>query len=91
MVPEKAIQCQTEDDCFALFSLLPPTETALLNWVVSIMADVVQHKHINKMNSHNIAMSFAQNMTQMADPLNALMYVQVMVEMADPLNALIYN
>ncbi|XP_071710912.1 rho GTPase-activating protein 5-like [Rutidosis leptorrhynchoides] len=79
LAPEQVIQCQTEDDCFALFRLLPPTETALLNWVVNLMADVVQHEHINKMNSHNIAMCFAPNMTQMADPLNALMYaVQVM-------------
>ncbi|KAJ0586219.1 putative Rho GTPase activation protein [Helianthus annuus] len=43
------------------------------------MADVVQYEHLNKMNSHNIAMVFAPNMTQMADPLTALMYaVQVM-------------
>ncbi|TVU26866.1 hypothetical protein EJB05_29436 [Eragrostis curvula] len=34
---------------------------------------------INKMNARNIAMVFAPNMTQMADPLTALMYaVQVM-------------
>ncbi|XP_071700720.1 rho GTPase-activating protein 5-like [Rutidosis leptorrhynchoides] len=79
LAPEQVMQCQTEDDCFALCRLLPPTETALLNWAVNLMADVVQHEHLNKMNSHNIAMVFAPNMTQMADPLNALMYaVQVM-------------
>ncbi|KAI3688101.1 hypothetical protein L1987_81809 [Smallanthus sonchifolius] len=77
--PDQVMQCQSEDDCTALCRLLPPTETALLDWAVNLMADVAQHKHVNKMNSHNIAMVFAPNMTQMADPLTALMYaVQVM-------------
>ncbi|XP_076953805.1 rho GTPase-activating protein 5-like [Bidens hawaiensis] len=77
--PEQVMQCQSEDDCTALCRLLPPTETALLDWAINLMADVVQYEHVNKMNSHNIAMVFAPNMTQMADPLTALMYaVQVM-------------
>nr|XP_043637997.1 rho GTPase-activating protein 5-like [Erigeron canadensis] len=77
--PEQVMQCQSEDDCSTLCRLLPPTETALLNWAINLMADVVQYEHINKMNSHNIAMVFAPNMTQMVDPLTALMYaVQVM-------------
>ncbi|OEL25406.1 Rho GTPase-activating protein 1 [Dichanthelium oligosanthes] len=39
----------------------------------------IQEEQINKMNTRNIAMVFAPNMTQMADPLTALMYaVQVM-------------
>ncbi|KAL4591728.1 hypothetical protein LXL04_004699 [Taraxacum kok-saghyz] len=77
--PEQVMQCQSEEDCSTLVRLLPPTETALLDWAINLMADVVQHEHINKMNSHNIAMVFAPNMTQMIDPLTALMYaVQVM-------------
>ncbi|KAK1435046.1 hypothetical protein QVD17_00805 [Tagetes erecta] len=77
--PEQVMQCQSEDDCTAVCRLLPPTETALLDWAINLMADVVQHEHLNKMNSHNIAMVFAPNMTQMADPVTALMYaVQVM-------------
>ncbi|KAI3706493.1 hypothetical protein L6452_24277 [Arctium lappa] len=77
--PEEVMQCQSEEDCSTLIRLLPPTETALLDWAINLMADVVQHEHLNKMNSHNIAMVFAPNMTQMADPLTALMYaVQVM-------------
>ncbi|KVH90666.1 PAK-box/P21-Rho-binding [Cynara cardunculus var. scolymus] len=77
--PEEVMQCQSEEDCSTLVRLLPPTETALLDWAINLMADVVQHEHLNKMNSHNIAMVFAPNMTQMADPLTALMYaVQVM-------------
>ncbi|KAI3791521.1 hypothetical protein L2E82_05307 [Cichorium intybus] len=77
--PEQVMQCQSEEDCTTLLRLLPPTETALLDWAINLMADVVQHEHINKMNSHNIAMVFAPNMTQMVDPLTALMYaVQVM-------------
>lgn len=58
------MQCQTEDDCLELVRLLPLTEVALLDWAVNLMADVVQHEHLNKMNAHNIAMVFAPNMTQ---------------------------
>ncbi|CAN4120210.1 unnamed protein product [Withania somnifera] len=77
--PEQVMQCQSEDDCAALVRLLPPTEAALLDWAINLMADVVLEEHLNKMNSRNIAMVFAPNMTQMADPLTALMYaVQVM-------------
>nr|GEY96304.1 Rho GTPase-activating protein 5-like [Tanacetum cinerariifolium] len=79
LAPEAVIQCQSEEDCTTLCRQLPPTETALLDWAINLMADVVQHEHLNKMNSHNIAMVFAPNMTQMVDPLTALMYaVQVM-------------
>ena len=44
--------------------LLPPTEAALLDWAINLMADVVQHEDLNKMNARNIAMVFAPNMTQ---------------------------
>ncbi|XP_037492950.1 rho GTPase-activating protein 1 isoform X2 [Jatropha curcas] len=77
--PEQVMQCQTEDDCAELARHLPPTEAALLDWAINLMVDVVQQEHVNKMNARNIAMVFAPNMTQMADPLTALMYaVQVM-------------
>lgn len=77
--PEQVMQCQTEEDCLQLVRLLPPTESALLDWTINLMADVVQQEHLNKMNARNVAMVFAPNMTQMADPLTALMYaVQVM-------------
>ncbi|KAM3303138.1 rho GTPase-activating protein 5 [Capsicum chacoense] len=77
--PEQVMQCQSEEDCSTLVRLLPPTEAALLDWAINLMADVVLEEHLNKMNSRNIAMVFAPNMTQMADPLTALMYaVQVM-------------
>ncbi|KAL3518556.1 hypothetical protein ACH5RR_021145 [Cinchona calisaya] len=79
IAPEQIMQCQTMEDCAALVRLLPPSEAALLDWAINLMADVVQLEHLNKMNSRNIAMVFAPNMTQMADPLTALMYaVQVM-------------
>ncbi|GAV65403.1 RhoGAP domain-containing protein/PBD domain-containing protein [Cephalotus follicularis] len=77
--PEQVIQCQTEEECVELVSLLPPTEASLLDWAINLMTDVVQQEHQNKMNARNIAMVFAPNMTQMADPLTALMYaVQLM-------------
>ncbi|KQJ89407.1 hypothetical protein BRADI_4g25457v3 [Brachypodium distachyon] len=77
--PEQVMQCQSEEDCARVAKCLPPTEAALLDWAVNLMADVVQEEQINKMNDRNVAMVFAPNMTQMADPLTALMYaVQVM-------------
>uniref|UniRef100_A0ACD5YIG2 Uncharacterized protein n=1 Tax=Avena sativa TaxID=4498 RepID=A0ACD5YIG2_AVESA len=77
--PEQVMQCQSEEDCARAAKCLPLTEATLLDWAVNLMADVVQEEQINKMNARNIAMVFAPNMTQMADPLTALMYaVQVM-------------
>ncbi|KAJ8422085.1 hypothetical protein Cgig2_032294 [Carnegiea gigantea] len=77
--PEDVMRCESEEDCTELVRQLPPTEAALLDWAINLMADAVQEEHYNKMNAHNIAMVFAPNMTQMADPLTALMYaVQVM-------------
>ncbi|XP_044948089.1 rho GTPase-activating protein 4-like [Hordeum vulgare subsp. vulgare] len=77
--PEQVMQCQSEEDCARVAKCLPVAEAALLDWAVNLMADVVQEEKINKMNARNIAMVFAPNMTQMADPLTALMYaVQVM-------------
>ncbi|KAM7495928.1 hypothetical protein LguiA_020342 [Lonicera macranthoides] len=77
--PEEVLQCNTEESSFELTKQLRPTETALLNWAVDLMADVVEQEEFNKMNARNIAMVFAPNMTQMSDPLTALMHaVQVM-------------
>eukprot|EP00249_Psilotum_nudum_P036369 c6954_g1_i1 orf=771-1931(+) len=77
--PEQIMQCHTEEHFLELVKLLPPTQEALLNWAVNLMADVVQQENFNKMNARNIAMVFAPNMTQMSDPLTALMHaVQVM-------------
>ncbi|KAK4419397.1 Rho GTPase-activating protein 1 [Sesamum alatum] len=77
--PDEVMQAQSEDECTQLVRLLPPTEAALLDWAINLMADVAQFEHLNKMNARNVAMVFAPNMTQMSDPLTALMYaVQVM-------------
>jgi hypothetical protein len=77
--PEQVLHCNTEEQCIELVELLPPTQAALLRWVVELMADVVEEEESNKMNARNVAMVFAPNMTQMSDPLTALMHaVQVM-------------
>ncbi|KAK8693657.1 hypothetical protein V6N13_071230 [Hibiscus sabdariffa] len=79
LTPEQVMHCNTEEDCTELMKLLPQTEAALLDWAINLMADVVQHEQYNKMNARNVAMVFAPNMTQMADPLTALIHaVQVM-------------
>ncbi|KAK6137045.1 hypothetical protein DH2020_029212 [Rehmannia glutinosa] len=79
LTPEQVMHCNTEEECSMLVKLLPCTEAALLDWAINLMADVVQHQHHNKMNARNIAMVFAPNMTQMADPLTALIHAaQVM-------------
>ncbi|KAL6564270.1 Rho GTPase-activating protein 2 [Orobanche minor] len=77
--PEQVLQCSTDKDSVELIKQLKPTEHALLVWAVNLMADVVEQEEFNKMNTRNIAMVFAPNMTQMSDPLTALMHaVQVM-------------
>lgn len=77
--PEQVLQCNNEEESVDLVKQLKPTEAALLNWAVDLMADVVEEEESNKMNARNIAMVFAPNMTQMSDPLTALMHaVQVM-------------
>ncbi|KAL9255815.1 Rho GTPase-activating protein 1-like protein [Drosera capensis] len=77
--PEQVMHCNTEDECTELVLSLSQTEAALLDWAINLMADVVQNEHLNKMNARNIAMVFAPNMTQMLDPLTALIHaVQVM-------------
>lgn len=77
--PEEVLNCNTEDESVELIKQLKPTESALLNWAVDLMADVVEEEESNKMNARNIAMVFSPNMTQMSDPLTALMHaVQVM-------------
>jgi len=58
------MECKSEEESVALVRLLPTTQASLLDWAVNLMADVVQQEAINKMNSHNIAMVFAPNMTQ---------------------------
>lgn len=62
--PEQVLQCNTEEESVELVKQLKPTETALLNWAVDLMADVVEHEESNKMNARNIAMVFSPNMTQ---------------------------
>lgn len=62
--PEQVLQCNTEEEFVELVKQLKPTETALLNWAIDLMADVVEHEESNKMNARNIAMVFAPNMTQ---------------------------
>ncbi|KAJ4893372.1 Rho GTPase-activating protein 4 [Raphanus sativus] len=77
--PEKVMESESEDECVELVRMLPSTEASLLDWSINLMADVVEMECLNKMNARNIAMVFAPNMTQMLDPLTALMYaVQVM-------------
>lgn len=67
--PEHVMQAQSEEECAHLVSLLPPTEAALLDWAINLMADVAQFEHLNKMNARNIAMVFAPNMTQVSTHL----------------------
>ncbi|CAM0903246.1 unnamed protein product [Alopecurus aequalis] len=79
LTAEQVMHCNTEEECALLAAMLPPVEAALLDWAINLMADVVELESYNKMNARNIAMVFAPNMTQMADPLTALMHaVQVM-------------
>lgn len=67
--PDQVLACHGEKDTFALVKKLPPTEAALLDWAINLMADVVEEEASNKMNARNIAMVFAPNMTQVSTVL----------------------
>jgi hypothetical protein len=67
LTPEQVMHCNTEEECSHLASTLPPVEAALLEWAISLMADVVENESYNKMNARNIAMVFAPNMTKVTD------------------------
>lgn len=60
------MQAQTEEECARLVTLLPSTESALLDWAINLMADVAQLETFNKMTARNVAMVFAPNMTQVS-------------------------
>ncbi|GKA05525.1 hypothetical protein Tco_0684645 [Tanacetum coccineum] len=40
LTPEHVIHCNTENECTQLAKSLPPTEAALLDWAINLMADV---------------------------------------------------
>jgi hypothetical protein len=61
--PDEVARCQTEDDCARLCAArLTPPKAALLDWAVSLMADVAREEKDNKMGTRNVAMVFAPNM-----------------------------
>lgn len=66
------MRAQSEEECVRLVRLLPPTEAALLDWAINLMADVAQLESFNKMNARNIAMVFAPNMTQVSQNFHAI-------------------
>lgn len=72
LTQEQVVNCNTEEECVDLVKSLPPTEAALLHWVINLMADVVEHQEFNKMNPHNIAVVFAPNMTQVSSSYQIL-------------------
>ncbi|KAK6126420.1 hypothetical protein DH2020_039808 [Rehmannia glutinosa] len=86
--PEQVMEAQSEDECTHLVRLLPPTEAALLDWAINLMADVAQLEHFNKMNARNIAMVFAPNMTQVQILIVFFFFFEL--QMSDPLTALMF-
>lgn len=76
LTPEQVLECHTEKETVALVKLLPPTQKALLDWAVNLMADVVQEEDINKMNARNIAMVFAPNMTQVINLSHSIIHTR---------------
>ncbi|KAK9073182.1 hypothetical protein SSX86_007506 [Deinandra increscens subsp. villosa] len=64
LTPQQVMHYNTEDECTQLAKSLPPTEAALLDWAINLMAGVIKYDQINKMNARNIAMVFTPNMTQ---------------------------
>lgn len=76
------MQSQSEEECAQLVRFLPPTEAALLDWAINLMADAAQMEHLNKMNARNIAMVFAPNMTQVSE--NYLLFIKFLIQIFEP-------
>lgn len=83
LTAEQVMNCNTEEECTQLVKELPPSEVALLDWAINLMADVVQNEHINKMNARNIAMVFAPNMTQVCDHLYSFLNRLILLILLD--------
>lgn len=76
LTPSQVMECESEEECVQLASLLPSAESGLLDWAIDLMADVVQQEHHNKMNQHNVATVFAPNLTQVRKWIfNAQQYI----------------
>jgi RhoGAP domain len=73
--PDQVMRCRSEENATRLVALLPTAKAALLDWAISLMADVVEEHHVNKMNARNVAMVFAPNMTQVRYPPTCLLYI----------------
>lgn len=73
------MEARSEEECSRLVGLLPPTEAALMNWAVNLMADVAQFENFNKMNARNIAMVFAPNMTKVSINQRFFRYICVLL------------
>ena len=71
LAPEQVMQAQSEEDFSQLVRHLPPTEAALLDWAINLMADVVEMEFFNKMNARNVALVFAPNMTRVSKNLSS--------------------
>ena len=76
------MESQSEEECAQLVRFLPPTEAALLDWAINLMADVAQMEHLNKMNARNVAMVFAPNMTQVSE--NYLLLIKFLIQIFEP-------
>ncbi|CAI5515347.1 unnamed protein product [Closterium sp. Naga37s-1] len=77
--PNQVAGATDEAAASALVATLPAIHRELLDWVINLMADVVEHEAQNKMNARNIALVFAPNMTQVIDPMIGLQHaVRVM-------------
>ncbi|GJP44838.1 hypothetical protein CLOM_g4246 [Closterium sp. NIES-68] len=84
--PNKVAAAEKEEQMLALVATLPGMQAGMLEWVVGLMADVVQQEARNKMNAHNIAVVFAPNMTQVVDPLIGFKHV---IKVMDVLRVLV--
>ena len=71
---EQVLQCESDEDFIKVVRLLPQTEASLLNWAINLMADVVQFENVNKMNSRNLALVFAPNMSQVSFFIKVVSY-----------------
>lgn len=70
-----------EASAVGLVQRLPVMQRSLLDWAVNLMADVVECQRDNRMNSRNIAMVFAPNLTQVnAQKISCCLFFEALFE-----------
>eukprot|EP01117_Protostelium_nocturnum_P011201 TRINITY_DN4064_c0_g4_i1.p1 TRINITY_DN4064_c0_g4~~TRINITY_DN4064_c0_g4_i1.p1 ORF type:complete len:866 (+),score=342.87 TRINITY_DN4064_c0_g4_i1:173-2770(+) len=75
--PEQ-LECENPEECLKSLSSLNEHQTTLLEWVIKLIREIIQHVDTNKMTLDNMSIVFAPNMYKITelDPMKGLSVTQ---------------